>query len=140
MKKNIISAVVVSMLMVSCQPAPAMASSNYAAKQMMRGQAYAVCDAVGIFSDSIDECVDIISEDYYDAAMKGAHSVIKGKGFSNNAIVDYTFKHLDCGATVLSCQMNRRYYASWVAFGMNTIKDGDTQFKKEAEMYYGSGK
>lgn len=58
MKKNIISTVVVSMLMVSCQPTPAMASSNYAAKQMMRGQAYAVCDAVGIFSDSIDECVE----------------------------------------------------------------------------------
>lgn len=133
MKKQLVKSMLIAMTIAGCHPVPASASEL---KGEMRENALELCSRSVASNDHMLECVELVSSDYYDAAMQGGKRAIDKDLPSDDEIVDITRDHLDCDAANPLCQQTQLNYMTWFKYGAMSIIDNDAEFVSEVDSYY----
>lgn len=135
MNKSLVKTALISLLFCGCHPVPATAAPH-TMKQMMREQASQVCKMSTVTKDIMPECVELISDDYYDAAMLGGR-VLSVRGYlSPEMIAEHATKYLNCNPAYKTCKINRQNYATWMVYGRESVSAGDKGFIRLMKAYY----
>ena len=134
MKKQFVKTMLVALALAGCHPVPASASQTI--KGEMRENALELCSrAVGVDGHML-ECIELVSSDYYDAAMQGGKRVLDKSIPNDTEIVSITKRHLPCAAQDVICQQTQVNYMTWFKYGAMSIIEKDKEFKGLVEAYY----
>lgn len=133
MKKQFVKSMLIALTIAGCHPVPASASPL---KGEMREMALELCSKSVASNDLMLECIELVSGDYYDAAMQGGKAVLDKRLPSDNEIVAITREHLDCDVASPICQQTQYNYMTWFKYGAMSIIEKDSAFKSEVKAYY----